>query len=80
MLLELLLQDERREGRKEGREEGRKEGRKARRIRRSTRNAPDGIKQIWRIVGKSSENPASTAGYRSNQKVDGNSVTGRVTG
>ena len=29
MLLELLLQDERREGRKEGREEGRKEGRKA---------------------------------------------------
>ena len=29
MLLELLMQDERREGRKEGREEGRKEGRKA---------------------------------------------------
>ena len=29
MLLELLMEDERREGRKEGREEGRKEGRKA---------------------------------------------------
>ena len=68
-----MLQDERREGRKK---EEKKVVRKAesRRIRRSTRNAPDGIKQIWRIVGKSSENPASTAGYRSNQKVDGTAL------